>query len=148
VVEQAWPIPDGEGTFRGVVAEGPVGTRLARRARVLRYEIRRWRDGVIADIVHAVDSPRRLSTDLLVARRMLALVPDAPTPVWGRDEIGAGEMWNSNSLVSWLVARSGIDLDSVHPPPRGRAPGWDAGVWYAETMRRQRRAPLPSAANA
>jgi hypothetical protein len=55
-------------------------------------------------------------------------VPDVPTPVWGRDELKAGEMWNSNSLISWLIARSGLDVDSVHLPAHGRAPGWDAGL--------------------
>ncbi len=54
-----------------------------------------------------------------------------PTPVWGRDEIGAGEMWNSNSLISWLIVRAGLDVDTVHPPAGGRAPGWDAGVIVA-----------------
>jgi hypothetical protein len=54
-----------------------------------------------------------------------------PTPVWGRDELHTGEMWNSNSLISWLIARSGIDVDSVAPPTRGRAPGWRAGIVVA-----------------
>jgi hypothetical protein len=37
-------------------------------------------------------------------------------------------MWNSNSLVSWLLVRAGIDLADIGPPPGGRASGWDAGV--------------------
>ena len=40
-------------------------------------------------------------------------------------------MWNSNSLVSWLIARSGLDVESVHPPAGGRAPGWRAGLVVA-----------------
>jgi hypothetical protein len=56
-----------------------------------------------------------------------------PTPVWGRDEIGAGEMWNSNSVTSWLLARSGVEVDSLVPPDRGRAPGWQAGLVAAAT---------------
>jgi ABC-type glutathione transport system ATPase component len=54
-----------------------------------------------------------------------ALVPDVPTPVWGRDELQAGEMWNSNSLISWLTARSSLGVEAVHPPADGlelRAP--------------------------
>jgi hypothetical protein len=47
-------------------------------------------------------------------------------------------MWNSNSLISWLVARSGLDVDAVHPPAGGRAPGWRAGVLVA---RRQETSP-------
>ena len=93
VIEQAWPIPDRDGVQRGVVADGPVGIRWAGTLRTLRYEIRRWRDGVIADIDEAVESPQRLSDDPLVAQRVLELVPEAPTPVWARDELGTGEMW-------------------------------------------------------
>ena len=37
-----------------------------------------------------------------------------------------GEMWNSNSVVSWALTRSGVDLTAVRPPGNGRAPGWDA----------------------
>jgi hypothetical protein len=131
VVEQAWPIPSGDKDARGVVAEGPVGTQLVRSLRFLRYEVRRWRDGVIADVADAVDSPKQLTDDVAVAERVLALVPQVPTPVWGRDEMGAGEMWNSNSLISWLIGRSGIDIDGVALPAGGRAPGWEAGVAVA-----------------
>jgi hypothetical protein len=120
-----------EGGERGVVAVGAVGTRAAGRFRLFRYEIRRWRDGVIPDVAEAVESPYRLSDDVECARRLLELVPRVPTPVWGRDELHTGEMWNSNSLISWLIARSGIDLDSVAPPTRGRAPGWRAGIVVA-----------------
>src|SRR5919201_529107 len=131
VIEQSWPIPSGDKEQRGVVAEGPVGTQRARSLRFPRYEIRRWRDGVIADLDEAVASPQLLTDDVVVAERLLELVPEVPTPVWGRDEVGAGEMWNSNSLISWLIARSGLDVDAVHPPAGGRAPGWDAGVTIA-----------------
>jgi hypothetical protein len=131
VIEQAWPIPSGDGASRGVVSEGPVGTGVARSLRFLRYEIRRWRDGVISDLSEAVESPVRLSTDVIVAARLLELVPEVPTPVWGRDELRTGEMWNSNSLISWLVTRSGLDVDSLRPPAGGRAPGWDAGIVVA-----------------
>jgi len=128
VIEMAWPIPDGDGALRGVVAEGPVGSRRARSLRILRYEVRRWRDGVIPDLGEAVDSPQRLTDDRSVAHRILELVPHVPTPVWGRDELGTGEMWNSNSLVSWLIACSGLDVEAVHPPAGGRAPGWHSGL--------------------
>ena len=129
VIEQApaW----GERAERGVVAGGAVGLRVLGRLRLFRYEVRRWREGTIPDVAEAVDSPRRLSSDPAVARRLLDLVPAAPTPVWGRDELHAGEMWNSNSLVSWLLVRSGIDADAVPLPTRGRAPGWSAGIVVA-----------------
>jgi hypothetical protein len=129
VIEQApaWS----EGGDRGVVAEGAVGARAAGRFRLFRYEIRRWRDGVIPDVAEAVESPHRLSDDPDRARRLLELVPQVPTPVWGRDELRAGEMWNSNSTISWLIARSQLDIDSIKPPPGGRAPGWRAGIAIA-----------------
>lgn len=125
------PVIDDRGPGRGVVAEGPVGARWAGRFRVFRYELRRWRDGVIADIGDAVDSPRRLSGDLHEARRLLDLVPQMPNLVWGRDELGAGEMWNSNSMISWLITRTGLDARSIKPPAGGRAPGWNAGIVVA-----------------
>src|ERR671934_2151771 len=129
VIEQAWPIPRGDRKLRGVVSEGPVGTRRTRFARFLRYEIRRWPDGVISDIDEA--SPVCLSGDVVVAARILELVSEVPTPVWGRDELRTGEMWNSNSLISWLIARTGLDVDAIYPPTGGRAPGWHAGVVVA-----------------
>jgi hypothetical protein len=128
------PIPDGNGTQRGVVAEGAVGSRSAGRFRILRYEIRRWRDGIIADLAEAVDSPRHLTADREQARRLLELASQVPTPVWGRDELAAGEMWNSNSVTSWLLARGGFDVNSIRPPAGGRAPGWDAGLVVARSQ--------------
>jgi hypothetical protein len=86
---------------------------------------------VIPDVDEAVDSPQRLTDDPVAAQRILELVPDAPTPVWGRDELQTGEMWNSNSLISWLIARSGLSVEAVHPPAGGRAPGWHAGLVVA-----------------
>ena len=88
VIEQT-PVPDTHGERRGVVEEGPVGTRFAGRFRLFRYEI------------------------------------------LGRDERHAGEMWNSNSVIAWLLARTGIDAGTIHPPAGGRAPGWRAGLVVA-----------------
>jgi len=62
---------------------------------------------------------------------VLELVPEFPTHTWGRDELSAGEMWNSNSLASWLLARAGLGTSDIGPPPGGRAPGWEAGLIVA-----------------
>ncbi len=113
---------------RGVVAEGPVGLAVLGRSRAFRYEVRRWRDGMIPDGAEAVDSPLRLSADVEQARRVLDLVPAFPTLTWGRDPLDSGDMWNSNSLISWLLASSGHDVGSVQMPRHGRAPGWTAGL--------------------
>jgi hypothetical protein len=128
VVENCWPIPDGDGPSRGVRVDGPVGGRRLGRWRVFRYEVRCWPEGVIADADEAVASPQLLSDDLAVARRLLGLVGSLPSPVWGRDELGTGEMWNSNSVIAWLLARSGLPTEVIRPPAGGRAPGWQAGL--------------------
>jgi hypothetical protein len=116
---------------RGVVGEGAVGLSSLRGSRFFRYEVRRWRNGMIPDVSEAVASPRRLSADRDRAEQVLDLVPAFPLATWGRDELHAGEMWNSNSLTSWLLASSGHDTDGVDPPPQGRAPGWSAGLIVA-----------------
>jgi hypothetical protein len=133
VIEQA-PVHDWSGGQRGVVAEGAVGAPWASRFRIFRYEIRLWRDGHIPDVAEAVDSPRRLSNEEECARRVLDLVPRVPTPVWGRDELGTGEMWNSNSVIAWVITRSGLDAEAIHPPGWGRAPGWRAGLVVAHRL--------------
>jgi hypothetical protein len=132
VIEQAPAHRDG--AERGVVGEGPVVARFAARLRLFRYEVRRWRNGVIPDIDEAVDSPRRLSDDPTVARRVLEQVDRVPTPVWGRDEFQTGEMWNSNSIIAWTLLRAGIHAEEIRPPGGGRAPGWHAGVVAARRV--------------
>ena len=131
VVENCWPIPNADGPSRGVLVEGPVGSRWMGSWRVFRYEVRCWPDGVIADAGEAVDSPLPLSDDPVVARRLLELVRSLPSPVWGRDELQTGEMWNSNSVIAWLLARSGLPTGAIRPPAGGRAPGWQAGLTVA-----------------
>jgi hypothetical protein len=130
VIEQA-PVVDRDGWRRGVVAGGAVGMRAAGRLRVFRYEIRCWRNGEIPDVRAAVGSPVRLTDDDDAAQRVLDLLPSIPTPVWGRDELRTGEMWNSNSVISWVLTRAGVDIAEVAPPPGGRAPGWHAGAVIA-----------------
>jgi hypothetical protein len=113
---------------RGVVGEGAVGLTWLGRSRWFRYEVRCWAGGRIPDVGEAVDSPQRMSSDAAHARRVLALVPRFHTATWALDEQHTGDMWNSNSLVSWLLAASGHDTTSVRPPAGGCAPGWDAGL--------------------
>ena len=137
VIEQA-PVRDARGEQCGVVAEGPVGARWAGRFRIFRYEIRRWRDGRIPDIDEAVGSPLRLTDDEARAQRVLDLVPQVPTPMWGRDELKTGDMWNSNSVIAWLITRSGIDTD-VDPrlrPADVRRDG-TRGSWLRDDRKRR-----------
>jgi hypothetical protein len=69
------PVPNRRGWERGVVAGGAVAAHVAGRFRIFRYEVRRWRDGIIPDLAFAVAGPIRLSDDPRVARRLLALLP-------------------------------------------------------------------------
>jgi hypothetical protein len=129
VVEMApvWSLHEPD---RGVVREGPVGWRPLGVLRLFRYEVRCWPDGRIPDRAWAVGGPQRLG-GAEVAARALELVRQVPPLTWGRDERSVGDMWNSNSLVAWLLASSGVDLTGVAPPLGGRAPGWSAGLALA-----------------
>jgi len=117
---------------RGVVCEGPVGARWLGRFRIFRYEARCWAGGHIPDIAEAVDSPVRTTDDPERVEGVLRMLRGVPSLTWGRDELRTGEMWNSNSLVAWVLARTGHDMEEIGPPRRGRAPGWDAGLVLAD----------------
>jgi hypothetical protein len=133
VDDEKWTIelcPEVSGEH-GRVAGGIVGSRLLGALRIFRYEARCWPGGTIPDIEESVGGAERVSDDRTVALRVLELAPAIPTPVWGRDELDAGEMWNSNSVISWLLERAGVDTDAIRLPPGGRAPGWRAGVVVA-----------------
>lgn len=130
VIESA-PIRPSDGLDRGVIGEGPVGAPWAGCFRLFRYELRLWRGGHISDIGEAVESPRHLSSNSTDAVRLLTLAPLVPKPTWGRDELHTSEMWNSNSFIAWLITVTGLDVDAIHPPAGGRAPGWNAGVVVA-----------------
>ena len=137
------PVPaGGEPRDRGVVGEGPVGISLAGRFRIFRYEIRRWCNGVIPDLAYAVSSPVHITDAPALVAQVLDLVPSVPTPVWGRDELDAGEMWNSNSVVSWLLTEVGLAEGAGDPPGGGRAPGWLAGVDVSGRGRPAEKGPL------
>ena len=125
------PAWSNSGEERGTVSVGPVGVPGLGRSMLFRYEVRRWRDGVIDDRAYAVQSPVRLLTDRAHTVRLLEVVPLFPTATWGLDELRTGEMWNSNSLTSWVLAASGHDIDGLTPPEGGRAPGWRAGLLRA-----------------
>ncbi|MGX6607088.1 hypothetical protein ACWKSP_33940 [Micromonosporaceae bacterium Da 78-11] len=125
------PVWAGVAADRGVVQVGPVGSRLLGRSAMFRYEVRRWRNGTIPDVWEAVAGPQCVSSDIARAEQVLNLVPSVPALTWGRDESRTGEMWNSNSLTSWLLSRSGHRMDTIDPPAHGRAPGWQAGLVVA-----------------
>jgi len=115
-----------------VAAVGPVGLAWLGRSRVFRYQVRCRERGVIPDASSAVGDPTWLSERREVSQLLIDAVAHVPTPTWGRDELRTGEMWNSNSVIAWLLIRSGADVSRVRPPQGGRAPGWQAGVAAAQ----------------
>ena len=131
VVETMWPSPDLDIGSRGVVAGGAVFSHRLARFRTFRYEVRCWREGILPDAGDAVDGPQTVSTNAATAGRLLELADEVPPLVWGRDQLRTGEMWNSNSVISWLLVRSGVPMEDIAAPGRGRAPGWEAGLTIA-----------------
>lgn len=123
-----WNVRD---SGRGVVCEGAVGSAWLGRLRPFRYEVRCWPGGRIPDVAEAVDSPVRTTDDPATATQVLEVLAHVPPLVWGRDELATGDMWNSNSVVAWVLARTGHDMSAIRPPDGGRAPGWDAGLVLA-----------------
>jgi hypothetical protein len=133
-----WNVPDPD---RGAVCQGPVGARRLGRFKAFQYEVRCWPGGRIPDLTEAVDSPIRVSDEPAQVAAVLEILPTVPPLTWGRDELGAGDMWNSNSLVSWSLTCAGHDLAGVAPPRHGRAPGWRAGLVLAQRQDGHRWAP-------
>lgn len=131
VVETMWPSPDSDTESRGVVLEAPVFADWVSRTRVFRYEVRCWQNGDLPDRDQAIGGPQTVSEDLQTARRLLELTGSVPALIWGRDQSGVGDMWNSNSVISWLLTRSGLPIETLQPPRGGRAPGWEAGIAVA-----------------
>jgi hypothetical protein len=131
----AWGGPPGD---HGVAGTGAVAWRRLAASRLFRYEVRVWQDGTVPDLDFAVGEPVHLATDPTRARRLLAAGAQVPHLTWGRDELGLGDMWNSNSVVSWMLVASGHDVTGLAPPGGGRAPGWSAGL---ELARRRTQVP-------
>ncbi|MBI5946990.1 MAG: hypothetical protein HY875_02490 [Chloroflexi bacterium] len=109
---------------------GPVGLPGADRFRLFRYQLRALETDTLPDEEWAVESPIRLTGDDRVARDLLTLAPSIPRHTWGLRVRGTKEMWTSNSAISWLLLRAGLDPTSIPLPTGGRAPGWAAG-WQA-----------------
>lgn len=118
----------------GVVGEGPVGAAWAGRFRAFRYELRCWEQGRIPDLEFERGRPVPLSEDPAVAARIIEIAPRVPMLIWGRDELRLGEMWNSNSVIAWLLTGAGIESEGIEPPDSGRAPGWHAGAEAARMV--------------
>jgi len=132
------PVWNVAGDDRGVLCEGPVGSTRLGRLRLFRYEVRCWAGGPIPDIAEAVASPLRTTEDPARVTAAMQALEEVPPLVWGRDELGLGEMWSSNSVIAWSLARAGHDMGAIRLPAGGRAPGWGAGLELAIVQSRDR----------
>lgn len=128
IIEMApqWAGPQEED--RGVVVTGPVGLRVLGRSRLFRYEVRCWREGTLPDREWAVGGPVTVAEDEETARAVLRHLHAVPALTWGRQVPPTADMWNSNSVVAWLLAASRVPTADLAPPAGGRAPGWAAGL--------------------
>lgn len=107
---------------------GPVGIRGADRFRLFRYQLRCLPVERLPDEEWAVGEPVRLTDDCGAVQRILELAPQVPRHTWGRRARGTSEMWTSDSVISWLLVRAGIDAAVPGLPPGSRAPGWGVGI--------------------
>ena len=119
----------------GVVSTGPVGLRMLGHFSAFQYQIRAWPEGTLPDRAHAVAPPITIALGERAAQALLAALPEVPTLTWGRQVAQVPDMWNSNSLISWLLTTVGVDAENLRPPAQGRAPGWAAGVAQARSKR-------------
>jgi hypothetical protein len=125
IVETMWPSPDGNTESRGVVVEAPVFARRLSFTRVLRYEVRCWRDGILPDSDHAIGGPQLLSDDLELGRRLLQTADIVPALIWGRDQSAVGDMWNE--LGDLLAPHPYRSADRDVPASGRRARSWMGG---------------------
>lgn len=133
VIEMAprWPAP--KGADRGVVVTGPVGLRALGQSRLFRYEVRCWQDGLLPDREWALGGPVTVARDEETAQLLIRHTHDVPALTWGRHVPPSKDMWNSNSVVSWLLQGAGVpSVSALLPPGGGRAPGWAAGLALAQ----------------
>lgn len=122
---------------------GPVGVRGADRLRLFRYRACLFEAEALPDEAWAIGEPIRLSDNAETVRRVIKLRREIPAYTWGRRRRGHSEMWTSDSAVSWLLGRAGIEVGAIVVPEGTRAPGWRAGLEELG-KRRPRNAPGPS----
>ena len=125
-----------EAADHGAVAGGARGQPPARPLGAVSI-----RDPLLSVAARSQTSRRRLRAPAAADRRpcscsggsVLELVPlrsDLRSGGWTRSQ--TGEMWNSNSLVSWLLVSHRPDVGRADRlPVGGRAPGWQAGIAVA-----------------
>jgi hypothetical protein len=107
---------------------GPVGARFAARFRIFRYQLCTVECPALPDEEWTIGEPVRVAPDGATAERIFEAAAVVPPYVWGRRVPGTTEMWTSNSVISWLLRRAGIEAANITLPAGTRAPGWRAGL--------------------
>ena len=96
-------------------------------ARLFRYEVRRWRNGVIPDVACAIASPVPAArTDPRpVAQRVLELLSQLsiPAPVWGRTNCTRARCGTPTPSPPGCSPRAATRPPASSRHPSGRAPG-------------------------
>ena len=134
VIEMA-PIPDADGRARGVVAEGAVGSRRAGGCGSFATRSGAGSAGPSPTSRRRWTAPAASPTTSSVHGGCSPWCRSSRHRSGAGTSSHAGEMWNSNSLVSWLLGHADFDVDAISPPPGGRAPGWNAGLVVARRER-------------
>jgi hypothetical protein len=75
------------------------------------------------DIAHA--GRRIVSRDCDKVRKLVQLVPQIPPNDYSSD-------WTSNSIISWLLEKIGLDPSKIEPPVDGMTPSWSNGIAEAK----------------
>ena len=89
-----------------------------------------------------MQSPIRLMSDGAHAQSSIEVLASASKLMLGRDELGAGPMWNFDSIAAWVLTRSQIDAEAVQPPSGGKTRGWSARIRASQQSLRE--APHPN----
>jgi len=115
---------------------GPVGLRIAGRLRMFRYQLLCQEASTLPDERWAIESPNVIGRGAAFAETILSIAAQVPAHTWGRRVAGTTEMWTSDSAISWLLCRAGVDIREINPPSQTQAPGWAAGIQVASTITR------------
>ena len=112
---------------------GSVGSTFAGRLRLFRYQLCLKECARLPDEEWTIRRAAAPSTDATAVHRLLQAAATVPAHVWGRRYTGTSEMWTSNSAVSWMLTRTGLDAAAIALPAGTRAPGWHAGLEASAT---------------
>jgi len=47
-------------------------------------------------------------------------------------------MWNSNSIIAWVLARAGLDAEAIQPPSGGGRPDGTPASWSRAATKSRR----------